>query len=197
MQKNKHISLPVLKVIKLRRFSLKKNGSEKNNLPERKSGNDKFHVSHLDRLRSLDGFPLAGFRTRSMAFGIDLMVIAIMLFPAILKVAGAATETDLQTGFHLSFESLDDLFGAAITLTYFSLLTFMFNGQTIGKRMMKIRVISLKSEKLTLWQSFERSLGYGASALEAGFGFFQAIFYANKQAVHDRIAETAVIKVRK
>lgn len=156
---------------------------------------DLFHVSHLDRLRTLHGTPLAGFRRRSVALGIDLAVIAILVFPSLLKVAGADGSTELEANFHLSFESLDDVLGAAITLAYFTLSTYIFNGQTLGKRVMKIRVISLKSEKLTLWQSFERSLGYGASALEAGFGFIQAAWYSNKQAVHDRIAETAVVKV--
>lgn len=156
---------------------------------------DLFHVSHLDRLRTLHGTPLAGFRRRSVALGIDLAVIAILVFPSLLKIAGADGSTELESSFHLSFESLDDVLGAAITLIYFTLSTFIFNGQTLGKRVMKIRVISLKSEKLTLWQSFERSLGYGASALEAGFGFIQAAWYSNKQAVHDRIAETAVVKV--
>jgi uncharacterized RDD family membrane protein YckC len=162
---------------------------------EKVKGKELFHVSHLDRLRTLQGTPLAGFRRRSFALGIDMAIIAILVFPSILKAAGADGTTELESSFHLTFESLDDVLGAAITLIYFTLSTFIFNGQTLGKRVMKIRVISLKSEKLTLWQSFERSLGYGASALEAGFGFIQAAWYSNKQAVHDRIAETAVVKV--
>jgi len=164
---------------------------------ERIKRNELFHVSHLDRLRTLHGTPLAGFRRRLFAFGIDLAVVGLMVFPAFLKVAGAEGTTELESSFHLTVESLDDALGAFITLAYFSLSTFIFQGQTLGKRLMKIRVISLKSEKLTLWQSFERSLGYGASALEAGFGFVQAAWYSNKQAVHDRIAETAVVKVDK
>jgi hypothetical protein len=38
-----------------------------------------------------------------------------------------------------------------------------------------------------------RSLGYGASALEGGFGFIQYITHPNAQTVHDRIAETIVV----
>jgi uncharacterized RDD family membrane protein YckC len=37
-------------------------------------------------------------------------------------------------------------------------------------------------------------LGYGASALEAGFGFFQYFLQPNRACVHDRIAETIVVK---
>ena len=62
---------------------------------------------------------------------------------------------------------------------------------------MKIRVISLVHERLTLWHSIERSLGYGASILEGGFGFMLYFIHPNRQTVHDRIAETIVIKVAK
>jgi uncharacterized RDD family membrane protein YckC len=48
-----------------------------------------------------------------------------------------------------------------------------------------------------VWQSIERALGYGASFLEGGFGFFQYFFARNRQTVHDRIAETIVVDLRK
>jgi hypothetical protein len=44
------------------------------------------------------------------------------------------------------------------------------------------------------WQAIERALGYGASALECGFGFIQYFLYKNHTCVHDRIAETIVVK---
>jgi uncharacterized RDD family membrane protein YckC len=64
---------------------------------------------------------------------------------------------------------------------------------TLGKKLMRIRVVSLTHERITFWQSAERALGYGASALEAGFGFLQYFLYPNHRCVHDRIAETIVI----
>ncbi len=39
-----------------------------------------------------------------------------------------------------------------------------------------------------------QALGYGASALEGGFGFIQFFLHHNRQCVHDRIAETIVVK---
>jgi uncharacterized RDD family membrane protein YckC len=78
---------------------------------------------------------------------------------------------------------------------YFGLWTYFGHGQTLGKTLMKIRVISLVHEHLTLWHSIERSLGYGASILEGGFGFIPYSIHPNRQTVHDRIAETIVIEV--
>jgi uncharacterized RDD family membrane protein YckC len=58
---------------------------------------------------------------------------------------------------------------------------------------MRIRVVSLAHDHLTLSHSLERALGYAASALEAGFGFVQYFIHPNRQTVHDRIAETIVV----
>jgi uncharacterized RDD family membrane protein YckC len=80
---------------------------------------------------------------------------------------------------------------------YFGLLTYLGRGQTIGKKLLKIRVVSIAHERLSLWHSIERSLGYGASILEGGFGFFQYFIHPNRQTVHDRIAETIVIRLYK
>jgi uncharacterized RDD family membrane protein YckC len=62
---------------------------------------------------------------------------------------------------------------------------------------MKIRAVSLVERRLSLWHSFERALGYGASALEAFFGFFQYFIHPARRTVHDRIAETIVVTERR
>jgi hypothetical protein len=55
-------------------------------------------------------------------------------------------------------------------------------------------VVSLVHERLTLWHCMERTLGYSASSLEGGFGFLQYFKHPNCQTVHDRIAETIVVR---
>jgi uncharacterized RDD family membrane protein YckC len=62
---------------------------------------------------------------------------------------------------------------------------------------MRIRVVSTAHEHLSLWSCIERALGYGASALEGGFGFVQYFIHPNRRTVHDRIAETIVVKERR
>jgi len=77
---------------------------------------------------------------------------------------------------------------------FFGLSVYLGNGRTLGKRVMGIRVVSLVHHKMSLWHSFERALGYGASALEFGFGFVQYFIHPNRRTVHDRMAETIVIR---
>jgi len=79
-------------------------------------------------------------------------------------------------------------------LLYYGLTLYFGNGQTPGKRLLKIRVLSLVHERITFWQAMERALGYGASFLEAGFGFLQFFTNPNRCCVHDRIAETIVVR---
>ena len=85
----------------------------------------------------------------------------------------------------------------AIPTIYFTVSTYFLNGQTIGKKLLKIRIVSLYHTKIGFWHCLERSLGYVASTLEFGLGFIQALWNPNRMALHDKIAETIVIKIVK
>jgi len=82
-----------------------------------------------------------------------------------------------------------------IPVMYFTLSFYFWKGQTIGKHLLRLRVVSLYHEHLGLWHCFERSLGYYASVLEFGFGFIQAFWNPNRMALHDKIGETIVIEL--
>ena len=92
---------------------------------------------------------------------------------------------------HLKFFS--NWYSVVWWVLYFGLATYLGNGRTPGKRLLRIRVVSLVHRRLSLWHAFERALGYGASALEFGFGFVQYFIHPNRRTVHDRIAETIVV----
>jgi len=157
-----------------------------------------FNVPHIERLHELEGTALAGFRTRAAAFLIDLFIV-LLLIVIVNLITGDLTYKISPSGeINLNNKTAENgLHMTIVFAVYFIFITLLWKGRTPGKKIMRIRVISVKSEKLTLWQCVERTLGYGASALEAGFGFLQVIWYENRQAVHDRIAETTVIKLKK
>jgi hypothetical protein len=52
--------------------------------------------------------------------------------------------------------------------------------------------VSIVHHQMGSWHSIERALGYGASAFE--FGFAQYFIHPNRRTVHDRMAETIVIR---
>jgi len=63
--------------------------------------------------------------------------------------------------------------------------------------LLRIRVLRLDNKRLTLWDAFGRAGGYSASVATLGLGFLEALWHPNRQAIHDRIARTVVVRVRK
>lgn len=156
-------------------------------------------------MAELEGAPLASFASRLTAFAIDftLAILSYVVFSLVLIFIAA--KFGLVRGhvhfafdpFHVGESHSDSLISLAYFVAFLGLSNYIGNGATLGKRLMRIRAVSLVHRRLSLWHSIERALGYGASALEAFFGFFQYFIHPNRRTVHDRIAETIVISERK
>ena len=68
-------------------------------------------------------------------------------------------------------------------------------GQTIGKRMMGVRVVKINGKPLGWGDAFLRCwIGYLLSAAPLGLGFVWAIVDENKRGWHDLIADTQVVQ---
>jgi uncharacterized RDD family membrane protein YckC len=157
-----------------------------------------YNAHASERMRALDGVRLASFTRRASAFAIDWVVIvaAVMLGVYVgVSVAERLKWLPANTNVHLHF-TLANWYSVASAAVYFGLFTFLGHGQTVGKRLLRIRVVSTLHPALSFWHSLERALGYGASALEFGFGFIQYFIADNRQTTHDRIAGTIVIEDR-
>jgi uncharacterized RDD family membrane protein YckC len=81
---------------------------------------------------------------------------------------------------------------------YFILFTAA-GGQTIGKMAAGIKVVPLEGEgqrrdRVPLGHAVLRAVGYLVSILPGGLGFLPALFGADRRAVHDRLADTRVVK---
>lgn len=79
---------------------------------------------------------------------------------------------------------------------YFTTFLVLGNGQTPGKRIMGIRVIRLDGKPIGWWYAFERFGSYFASLTTGLVGFAQIFWDRNRQALHDKVVETVVIRVR-
>ncbi len=77
---------------------------------------------------------------------------------------------------------------------YFVLLTAA-DGQTLGKMAAGIRVVPMRAaDRVSLGDAAMRAAGYLVSVLPAGLGLIPAIIHADRRALHDRLADTRVIK---
>ena len=169
--------------------------------------NRAFDPHRTARAQTLAGAPLATFRQRAVAILIDFLLIAVLWIPAkmglqyliqqklhIREEIYHATHGHATTDVRFDLERTLELAWTVVLVAYFGFSVRVTNGLTPGKRLLHIRVVSLDHERITRWQAVERALGYGASALEGGFGFIQYFLYKNHTCVHDRIAETIVIR---
>ncbi len=158
-----------------------------------------YHPHETDWAGTLKGKALAPFPARAAAFVIDF-TLAFFLFSGLLiagsKVLGAMDALDTDKHVNLKF-NFSNWYSIVFIVFYFGLFTYFGKGKTPGKWLLGIRVVSLLHERISLWHSIERALGYGASALEFGFGFVQYFIHPNRQTVHDRIAETIVVYDRR
>lgn len=144
------------------------------------------------RMHELDGVVLAPFGRRAAAYLIDLTIAVILSSIILLGYQYFSGQFKSNNEIKIDF-NFENWYSIISTLLYFGLATYFGNGKTLGKKLLKIRVVSLSHSHMTLWQSLERALGYGASILEFGFGFMQFFINPNRRTVHDRIAETIVI----
>jgi hypothetical protein len=93
-------------------------------------------------------------------------------------------------------EVIKDVTDVLVPILYFGVLLWKGKGRTPGKRLMRIRVVSIVHRHLSFWHSVERALGYGAAALEGGFGFIQFFIHPYRRCAQDRLAETMVVTER-
>lgn len=128
----------------------------------------------------------AGFFIRWVANFVDILILFII---SILVLFGLLVVFPEGTYISFIFPSLVFVISAG----YFIVLTYGM-GATIGKRILGLKVISSKGEKLSFRQVVLReTLGKIASGLILGIGYIMAGFTEKKEALHDKIAKTNVI----
>ena len=125
----------------------------------------------------------AGFWIRVVAFIIDSIIVGVVnsIIAAILS-SSTSGRTGIQT-----------LLGI-IYFTYFWSASSPWPGQTIGDKVLNLRVIRTDGSDLTIVQALIRYVGLFVSFLVIFIGVIWVAFDPNKQGWADKIAGTYVIK---
>jgi len=86
--------------------------------------------------------------------------------------------------------------GVIIGAIYYWYFWTQQDGQTLGKKLMGIRVIKTTGEKMTAGDAIVRYIGYYISGAVFALGYIWALFDSDKQGWHDKLASTYVVKAR-
>jgi uncharacterized RDD family membrane protein YckC len=82
----------------------------------------------------------------------------------------------------------------ALFIVYETVLISQWNGQTIGKRILGIKVVTTSGGKLDWLKAFIRSLSKLLSAMPLFLGYFWMLWDEKSQTWHDKIADTFVVE---
>jgi uncharacterized RDD family membrane protein YckC len=126
--------------------------------------------------------PRATFGQRLGAYAVDIVITNVVIF-----ILGSFVR---ETGpsLFLSF---------AIGLGYFSLLEGSGSGQTVGKRVLGIRVVDFETgAPITYARAFARNAGRWLSGIALLLGYFWMLWDRDRQTWHDKIASTTVVPVQ-
>ena len=148
---------------------------------------------------------LATIGKRWLAIVIDGFLVAIAT--VLLLVAGgalapldaamsSADETAVAAAFS-NFQSNTLTVNLLISAIYNVALMVWFNGQTLGKMMLRLRVVKKRGGRITLLDALLRNVfGYMISQIFL-LGYLWALFDAEKQTWHDKMAGTVVVEERR
>lgn len=137
-------------------------------------------------------YPVAGLGERVAAYLIDFAMFLIIYFVAIISLAIIGIESNLKNS---SIVIMVIIF-AVCYVFYDFLCEVLFNGQSLGKKLLKIKVVSLDGGQASIGQYFIRWIFRIADfTLTANLlGFISVAVSEKKQRIGDLVAGTTLIR---
>lgn len=114
--------------------------------------------------------------------------IALIIDSIILGIVGGVLFGQFQDG------PASGLVTFLVGVTYQWYFLTQQNGQTLGKRAMKIRVVKVNDRPLETADVIVRYVGYYINSIIFGIGWIWALFDGRKQGWHDKLSGTLVVK---
>jgi uncharacterized RDD family membrane protein YckC len=127
----------------------------------------------------------SGFWRRFVAYVIDNILISVVFWLVALVLGAIAGDGGVIVAYIL---------GTIGVFVYFAAMESSTSQATIGKIALGIQVTDLQGNRISFGKALGRNLAKILSALILYIGFIMAAFTARKQALHDMIAGTLVVK---
>lgn len=130
------------------------------------------------------GYGYAGFGRRFLAYVVDCFIVGII--SSTLGMASGSEGSDRS--------ALVSLFGFLLSAAYFVFFWVKQEGQTVGKRLLALKVIREDGGAIDVTTGITRYIGYLVSGAVFLLGYVWVAFDHRKQGWHDKIARTFVVK---
>jgi uncharacterized RDD family membrane protein YckC len=139
--------------------------------------------------------PYAGIVTRAVAFVIDLLILNGVLIGTSVVVglvisAFSNVKVDPDVGGVLAAGAVWSLAFAAYFITWWSL-----TGQTLGMRVLGIKVLTTKGDRLLPRRGLLRVIGMALAAIPLMAGYLPILVTDRRQGLPDFLARTVVVYV--
>lgn len=145
----------------------------------------------------------AGFWIRFLAVLIDGIILGVVAgIPlGILQIVVLGMPTPNERGqppdmSYLALTQLLNLISVAINVSYFALMESSKYQATLGKMALGLKVTDLSGRRISTGRAFGRELAKILSGIICAIGYIMAGFSQKKQALHDLIASTLVVRTR-
>jgi uncharacterized RDD family membrane protein YckC len=137
-------------------------------------------------------YPVAGLGTRAIAQTLDLLIVAAILLAVFFAAAGLG----LATGSGQVFVRFFVLGSFFLLFGYFWVSEAIWSGQTVGKRVFRLRAIGDRGERLTFAQAGIRNVVRIVDFLPYGYGVGLVVLFVNGRGkrLGDLAAGTIVVK---
>ena len=121
----------------------------------------------------------------------------VILLPMVATESGGWTDTDLPA------EALTSFLGAILTVVflgllgvwlYYALMQSSSRQATLGQLALGLRVTDLEGRRVSFARASGRHFATALTGLTFGFGYLLVLFTAKKQALHDLVAGTLVVR---
>jgi uncharacterized RDD family membrane protein YckC len=133
----------------------------------------------------------AGFWRRVAAVLIDGLILSVVTVPAGLSMGDVdANGPGGPGGLSPGLVTLSTV----VQWLYYALLESSSKQATVGKMALGIRVTDLEGARISFGRATGRYFGKILSGLILGIGFLMAAFTERKQALHDLLAGTLVVR---
>jgi uncharacterized RDD family membrane protein YckC len=149
----------------------------------------------------------AGFGIRLGAYILDSIILGILswIISFVVGIAGLRVTqppvVDPATGMPMFSPeywrtmSVSLLINLVIWFIYYVVISVLMNGQTIGKKLTRIRIVRLNGERVSWARMFVREFfGKLISTIILFIGFLMALG-SSRRALHDYIAGTVVVRL--